>query len=123
MQVGMPWEKFSCKEEGLYAIIPKYFMGQFSTILPMTKELYALVQAFKKWKHYFMSKDTIIHIDHQSLEYLQAENKLQQTRRYKWMGFFNSNFIYSSSIRRETQIGWKTCFQGNPHPRVQLWEL
>jgi hypothetical protein len=35
------------------------------------KELYALVQAIKKWKHYLMGKETIIHIDHQPLQYLQ----------------------------------------------------
>ena len=35
------------------------------------KELYALVQSVKKWKHYLMGKETIIHIDHQPLQYLQ----------------------------------------------------
>jgi hypothetical protein len=28
------------------------------------KELYALVQVVKKWKHYLMGKETIIHTDH-----------------------------------------------------------
>jgi hypothetical protein len=51
------------------------------------KELYALVQVVEKWKHYLMGKDTIIHTDHQTLQYLQAHSKLQQTRHYKWMGF------------------------------------
>jgi hypothetical protein len=36
------------------------------------KELYALVQSVKKWKHYLLWKETIIHIDHQPLRYLQA---------------------------------------------------
>ena len=31
------------------------------------KELYALVQSIKKWKHYLLGKETIIHIDHQPL--------------------------------------------------------
>jgi hypothetical protein len=31
------------------------------------KELYTLVQIFKKWKHYIMVKKTIIHIDHQPI--------------------------------------------------------
>jgi hypothetical protein len=31
------------------------------------KELYDLVQSVKKWKHYLMGKETIIHIDHQPL--------------------------------------------------------
>jgi hypothetical protein len=51
------------------------------------KELYALVQSVKKWKHYLLGKETIIHIDHQPLQYLQAQTKLQQSRHYRWMGF------------------------------------
>jgi hypothetical protein len=54
------------------------------------KEIYALVQAVKKWKKYLMGKETIIHTDHQPLQYLQAQSKLQQTRHYKWMVFFTS---------------------------------
>jgi hypothetical protein len=42
------------------------------------KELYALVQSVKKWKHYLMGKETIIHTDHQPLQYLQSQTKLQQ---------------------------------------------
>jgi len=51
------------------------------------KELYALVQSVKKWKHYLLGKETIIHTDHQPLQYLQAQTKLQQYRHYRWMGF------------------------------------
>jgi hypothetical protein len=51
------------------------------------KELYALVQSVKKWKHYLLGKETIIHTDHQPLQYLQAQTKLQQSRHYRWMGF------------------------------------
>jgi hypothetical protein len=51
------------------------------------KELYALVQSIKKWKHYLLGKETIIHIDHQPLQYLQEQTKLQQSRHYRWMGF------------------------------------
>jgi hypothetical protein len=36
------------------------------------KELYALVQSVKKWKHYLLGKETIIHTDHQPLQYLQS---------------------------------------------------
>eukprot|EP00253_Pinus_taeda_P007313 PITA_07313 len=34
------------------------------------KELYALVQSVKKWKHYLIDKEIIIHTDHQPLQYL-----------------------------------------------------
>jgi hypothetical protein len=41
------------------------------------KELYVLVQSVKKGKHYLMGKETIVHIDHQPLQYLQSQTKLQ----------------------------------------------
>jgi hypothetical protein len=31
------------------------------------KELYALIQSVKKWKHYLLGKEIIIHTDHQTL--------------------------------------------------------
>jgi len=40
------------------------------------KELYALVQSVKKWKHYLMAKETVIHMDHQPLQYLHSQTKL-----------------------------------------------
>jgi hypothetical protein len=64
------------------------FHGAILNYPTYDKELYALVQDVKKWKHYLMGKETIIHTDHQPLQYLQAHSKLQQTRHYKWMGFF-----------------------------------
>jgi len=51
------------------------------------KELFALVQSVKKWKHYLVGKETIIHTDHQPLQYLQSQSKLQQSRHFRWMGF------------------------------------
>ena len=56
------------------------------------KELYAMVQAVKKWKHYLMREETIIHTDHQSLQYLQAQNKLQKARHDKKIGDFYKSF-------------------------------
>ena len=48
-----------------------YHSETFTTIVIIyptyDKELYALVQSVKKWKHYLMGKETIIHIDHQPL--------------------------------------------------------
>ena len=51
------------------------------------KYLYALVQSVKKWKYYLMGKETIVHTDHQPLQYLQSQSKLQQLRHFRWMGF------------------------------------
>jgi hypothetical protein len=65
------------------------------------KELYALVQSVKKWKHYLLGKETIVHTDHQPLQYLQSQTKLQQARHFKWMGFlqqFHSVIRYKKGI-------------------------
>jgi hypothetical protein len=51
------------------------------------KVLYLLVQSVRKWEHYLLGKGTIIHTDHQPLQYLQAHTKLHQSRHYRWMGF------------------------------------
>ena len=34
-----------------------------------------------------IENDTIIHTNHQPLQYLQAQSKLHNTRQYKWMEF------------------------------------
>ena len=34
------------------------------------KVFYALVQSVKKWKHYLMGKEIVVHTDHQPLQYL-----------------------------------------------------
>jgi hypothetical protein len=46
------------------------------------KELCALVHSLKKWKHYSMGKETIIHTNHQPLQYLKSQTKLQQSRHF-----------------------------------------
>jgi hypothetical protein len=71
----------------------KVFHGAVLKYPTYDKELYALVQDIKKWKHYLMGKETIIHTDHQPLQYLQAQSKLQQTRNYKWMGFLQQFYL------------------------------
>jgi len=50
------------------------------------KELYALVRALQTWKHYLVSKELVIHSDHQSLKYLKGQHKLNK-RHAKWMKF------------------------------------
>ena len=43
------------------------FNGVVTNYPTYEKEIYALVESVKKWKHYLMGKDTIIHTDHQPL--------------------------------------------------------
>jgi hypothetical protein len=48
----------------------KIFHAIFLNFPTYEKEIYASVQAIKKRNPYLMGKDTIIHTDHQSLQYL-----------------------------------------------------
>ena len=68
------------------------------------KDLYALVQSVKKWKHYLMGKETVIHTDQQPLQYPQSQTKLQQSRHLIWMGFlqkFHLVIKYKNGIQNK----------------------
>ena len=67
------------------------------------KELYALVQSVKRWKHCLMGKETAIHIDHQPLQYLHSQRKLQQSRHYRWMGFLQQFHLVIRYKKGNTQ--------------------
>jgi hypothetical protein len=45
------------------------FFGAVLNYPTYDNELYTLVHVVKKWKHYLMGKETIIHIDHRPLQY------------------------------------------------------
>jgi hypothetical protein len=47
----------------------KTFIGAIRNYPTYDKELYALVKSVKKWKHYLMGKETIVHTNHQPLQY------------------------------------------------------
>jgi len=47
------------------------------------KEMYALVRALQTWEHYLVSKEFVIHSDHESLKYLKSQHKLNK-RHAKW---------------------------------------
>lgn len=61
LQGERPIYYHSKKLSGVVLNYPKYY-----------KELYALVQAMNKWKHYLLGKDTITHTNHKPLQYLQT---------------------------------------------------
>jgi hypothetical protein len=50
--------------ETLLGIVRKY--------LTYDKEMYSIVQACRQWKHYILGNDTIIHIDHKPLQFIQT---------------------------------------------------
>nr|KYP34521.1 Retrotransposable element Tf2 [Cajanus cajan] len=75
LQGGHPIAYFSEKLKGATLNYPTY-----------DKELYALVRALQTWEHYLVSKEFVIHNDHESLKYLRGQGKLNKTHA-KWLEF------------------------------------
>ena len=67
-------------------ILVKKIQGATLNYPTYDKELYALVRALKTWEHYLVSKEFVIHSDHESLKYLKGQHKLNK-RHAKWMEF------------------------------------
>ncbi|KAG7594094.1 Zinc finger CCHC-type superfamily [Arabidopsis thaliana x Arabidopsis arenosa] len=53
------------------------------------KELYALVRALETWQHYLLSKEFIIHTDHETLKHLRGQTSLKR-RHAKWLEFIET---------------------------------
>ena len=48
------------------------------------KELYALVRALENWQHYLWPKQFVIHTDHQSLNHINGQSKLNKRQPNGW---------------------------------------
>nr|GEU83265.1 reverse transcriptase [Tanacetum cinerariifolium] len=53
------------------------------------KEFYAIIRALEHWQHYLISKEFILHSDHEALKYIQGQHKLQP-RHAKWVEFLQA---------------------------------
>ena len=68
------------------AYFSEKFHGATLNYLTYDKELYALVSALQTREHYLVSKQFVIHSDHESLKYLKGQHKLKKIHA-KWMEF------------------------------------
>lgn len=50
----------------------KLFQGATKNYSTYDKEMFALHQAVKHWRAYLLGKETTVHTDHRSLQYLQT---------------------------------------------------
>ena len=48
------------------------------------KEMYSIVQACHQWRNYILGKDIVIHTDHNPLQFMQTQGKLQNDRHQNW---------------------------------------
>nr|GEX45492.1 hypothetical protein [Tanacetum cinerariifolium] len=53
------------------------------------KEFYAIVRALDQWQHYLISKEFILHYDHEALKYIQGQHKLR-SRHAKWVEYLQA---------------------------------
>jgi hypothetical protein len=56
------------------------------------KDLYSIIQALKKWRHYLIPRDFILYSDNHALQYVTQQEKLNQ-RHVKWVEYMQ-NFTF-----------------------------
>jgi len=78
LQGGHPIAYFSEKLNGTSRNYPTY-----------DKDLYAFVRALQTWKDYLVSKEFVIHSDHELLKYLKDQHKLNKIQLSGWSTWNN----------------------------------
>jgi hypothetical protein len=48
------------------------------------KEMYSIVQAYRQCRHYILGKETIIHTDYKTLQFMHTQGKLLNEHHHKW---------------------------------------
>jgi hypothetical protein len=56
------------------------------------KEFYAVIQALKKWRHYLVPKEFVLHSDNHSLQFMTQQENLNQ-KHAKWLEYMQ-NFTF-----------------------------
>jgi hypothetical protein len=68
------------------------------------QNFYAIVQALKKWRHYLLPKEFVLFTDHQALQYLNSQGKLNQ-RHLKRVEFLQSyTFVLNHRSGRSNRV-------------------
>jgi hypothetical protein len=63
------------------------------------KELYAIIQALKKWRHYLIRKEFVLYSDNHALQFVTQQEKLNQ-RHVKWVEYMKNFTFITKHISR-----------------------
>ena len=68
------------------------------------QELYVIVQALKKWRHYLLLKEFVLSTDHKALKYVNNEGELNQ-KLTKWVEFLQSySFVFKHRFEDSNKV-------------------
>jgi hypothetical protein len=59
--------------------------------------MYSIMQAFCQWRHYILGNETVIHTDHNPLQFMKTQGKLKNDHHQKWSTYlqqFHLNIKY-----------------------------
>jgi hypothetical protein len=76
-----------------------YHSETLSNVVRKYPTYYSIVQACRQWRHYILRKETVIHIDHKPLQFMQVQGKLQNDHHQKWSTYlqqFHLNIKYKT---------------------------
>lgn len=62
------------------------------------KELYTLVHALETWQHYLMSREIVVHTNHETLKHLTGQIHLKRSHA-RWTEFIEA-FLYSIKYKK-----------------------
>jgi hypothetical protein len=77
------------------------------------KELYVVIQALKKWRHYLVPKEFFLYSDNHTLQFVTQQEKLNQ-KNVKWVEYmqnftFETKHISGTANKVVDALSWK-CF-------------
>jgi hypothetical protein len=65
------------------------------------KEFYAVIQVFKKWRHYLVPKEFVLYRDNHALKFITRPDKLNQ-KHAKWVEYMQNFTFFIKHISRTT---------------------
>ncbi|XP_027102590.1 uncharacterized protein [Coffea arabica] len=92
------------------AFLSKALSSQNLGLSVYEKELFALVLAVTKWKHYLVGHHFVIKTDHQALKHL-LEQKLTHPLQHKWLTKL-LGLDYEIQYKKGAEMGWQMRYPG-----------